>query len=72
VLKAQQEKEAMKHHLFGYEIGSFAVRYFGIPIHFRKLDEARKWVGKLLSYGDLLVLINSFLMSLPMFMISLL
>ena len=28
------------------------------------------WIGKLLSYGDHLILINSVLTSLPMFMLS--
>jgi hypothetical protein len=55
----------------------------GIPIHYRKLKnsdwypvETRLqgklgcWKGKLLSYGDRLVLINSVLTSLPMFMLS--
>jgi hypothetical protein len=69
--------------LFGCEVGSFPFRYLGIPIHFRKLKNGewklvedrfeRKlacWLGKLLSYGDRLVLINSVLTSLPMFMLS--
>jgi hypothetical protein len=69
--------------LFGCEIGSLPFRYLGIPIHFRKLkngewkpieDRFKKklssWIGKLLSYGDLLNLINSVLTSLPMFMLS--
>jgi hypothetical protein len=69
--------------LFGCEIGSIPFRYLGIPIHFRKLknrewkpieDRFEKklssWIGKLLSYGDRLILINSVLTSLPMFMLS--
>jgi hypothetical protein len=59
------------------------MRYLGIPTHFRKLKNGEwkpvedrferklaSWVGKLLSYGDRLVLINSVLTSLPMFMLS--
>ena len=55
----------------------------GIPIHYRKLlnkewkileDRFEKklaaWVARLLSYGDRLVLINSVLTSLPMFLLS--
>jgi hypothetical protein len=55
----------------------------GIPIHFRKLKNGEwkpvedrfekklaNWIGKMLSYGDRLVLINSVLTSLPMFMLS--
>jgi hypothetical protein len=69
--------------LFGCEAGAFPFRYLGIPIHYRKLkngewkpveDRFEKklscWIGKLLSYGDRLVLINVVLTSLPMFMLS--
>ena len=70
-------------NLFGCELGSFPLRYLGIPIHFRKLRNGEwkpiedrferklaSWLGKLLSYGDRLILINSVLTSLPMFMLS--
>jgi hypothetical protein len=69
--------------LFGCDIGSLPFRYLGIPIHFRKLKNGEwkpvedrfekklsSWIGKLLSYGDRLILINSVLTSLPMFMLS--
>jgi hypothetical protein len=69
--------------LFGCEAGSLPFRYLGIPIHFRRLKNGEwkpvedrfekklsSWIGKLLSYGDRLVLINSVLTSLPMFMLS--
>jgi hypothetical protein len=69
--------------LFGCEAGSFSFRYLGIPIHHHKLKNSewkaiedhfeRKfegWMGKLLSYSDRLVLINSVLTILPMFMLS--
>jgi hypothetical protein len=69
--------------LFGCESGSFPLKYLGIPIHFRRLRNG-EWkpvedrfetklsnsIGKLLSYGDTLILINSVLTSLPMFMLS--
>jgi hypothetical protein len=55
----------------------------GIPIHFRRLTNGQwkpaedrldkklsSWTGKMLSYGDCLVLINSVRTSLPMFMLS--
>ena len=70
-------------HIFGCEIGALPFKYLGIPIHYRKLlnkewkpveDRFEKklssWIGKLLSYGDRLVLINSVLTSLPMFLLS--
>jgi hypothetical protein len=69
--------------LFGCEIGSLPFRYLGIPIHFRRLKNGEwkliedhfekklsSWLGKLLSYGYRLILINSILTSLPMFMLS--
>ena len=69
--------------IFGCEMGALPFRYLGIPIHFRKLkneewkpveDRFEKklacWIGKLLSYGDRLILINSVLTSLPMFLLS--
>jgi hypothetical protein len=69
--------------LFGYDIDSFPFRYLGIAIHFQKLrngeckpieDRVEKnlgsWVGKMLSYEDRLILINSVLTSLLIFMLS--
>jgi hypothetical protein len=60
----------------------FPFRYLGIRIHFRKLKNGEwklieyrferklaSWLGKLFSYGDRLVLINSVLTSLLMFML---
>ncbi|WVZ52923.1 hypothetical protein U9M48_003922 [Paspalum notatum var. saurae] len=80
--QAKQQEEAYSH-LFGCSLGSFPFRYLGIPMHFRKLsnkdwalveDRFEKrlsgWKGKLLSVGGRLVLINSVLSSLPMFMLS--
>jgi hypothetical protein len=80
--KAKEEEEQYKQ-LFGCESGSLPFRYLGIPIHYRKLKNSEWnpvesrfenklgcWAGKLLSYGDRLVLINSVLTSLPMFMLS--
>jgi hypothetical protein len=65
--------------LFGCKPGSFSFRYLGIPIHFCKLTNGEwkiiedrfekklaSWLGKMLSYGDWLVLINAVLTSLPM------
>ena len=78
-----KEAESEYTQLFGCELGSLPFTYLGIPIHFRKLrngdwkvveDRFEKklssWIGKLLSYGDRLILINSVLTSLPMFMLS--
>jgi hypothetical protein len=78
-----KEVEDQYREIFGCEAGTFPFRYLGIPIHFRKLKNGEwkpvedrfekklsSWIGKLLSYGDRLVLINSVLTSLPMFMLS--
>jgi hypothetical protein len=77
------EVEDQYRALFGCESGSFPFKYLGIHIHFRKLKNGEwklvedrferklaNWLGKMLSYGDMLVLINSVLTSLPMFMLS--
>jgi hypothetical protein len=79
---AKDEQDEYKN-LFGCEEGSFPLKYLGISIHFRKLRNGEwkpiedrferklaNWLGKLLSYGDRLILINSVLTSLPMFMLS--
>ena len=78
-----KEAESEYTQLFGCELGSLPFTYLVIPTHFRKLrnsdwkvveDRFEKklssWIGKLLSYGDRLILINSVLTSLPMFMLS--
>jgi hypothetical protein len=69
--------------LFGCSIGTYPFRYLGIPMHTRKLSnkdwqsveewfekKLSGWKGKLLSVGGCLVLINSALSSLPIFMMS--
>jgi hypothetical protein len=69
--------------LFGCESSTLPFKYLGIPIHFRRLKNGEwkpiedkfeiklsSWIGKLLSYGDRLILINLVLTSLPMFLLS--
>jgi hypothetical protein len=78
-----KEDETYYKHLFGCEIGSLPFKYLGIPIHYRKLlngewkpvedwfeSKLACWIGKVLSYEDRLVLINSVLTSLLMFILS--
>jgi hypothetical protein len=69
--------------MFGCKEGALPFRYLGIPMSYRKLSnkdwrlveerfqkKLSSWKGKLLSSGGRLVLINSILSSLPMFMMS--
>jgi hypothetical protein len=69
--------------IFWCDLGSFPFRYLGIPMHHRKLmnkdwkhveeyfqKRLNCWRSKMLSVGGRLVLINSILSSLPMFMLS--
>ena len=78
--KARQNEYA---HIFGCDIGSFPFRYLGIPMHHRKLmnkdwkyveqrfqKRLNRWRSKMSSIEGRLVLINSVLSSLPMFMFS--
>ena len=80
--RAKEEQESYKQ-LFGCELGALPFTYLGIPIHHHKLtnkewkcveDRFEKklscWKGKLLSYGGRLILINSMLTSMPMFLLS--
>jgi hypothetical protein len=77
-----KDLESQYKQIFGCEAGSLPFRYLGIPIHYRRLlnkewnpvenffeKKLSCWQGKLLSYGDRLVLINSVLTSLTMFML---
>jgi hypothetical protein len=78
-----KDVEDQYRNIFGCESGTLPFKYLGIPIHFRRLKNGEwkpvedrferklsSWIGKLLSYGDRLILINSVLTSLPMFILS--
>jgi hypothetical protein len=78
-----KEFEPWYEQLFGCKKVSYSFRYLGIPMHCRRLnnkdwkmieDRIEKrlssWKGKYLSVEGRLVLINSVLSSLPMFMLS--
>jgi hypothetical protein len=79
--RAKEEEEQYKQ-LVGCESGSLPVRYLGIIIHYRKLKNSEWnlveshfegklgcWARKILSYDDRLILINTVLTSLPIFML---
>ena len=80
---AAKEAEEFYTDLFGCNAGEYPFRYLGIPMHHRQLlnSEWHKveerfekklscWKAKYLSYGGRLVLLNSVLSSLPIFMMS--
>uniref|UniRef100_A0A452XBT8 Reverse transcriptase zinc-binding domain-containing protein n=1 Tax=Aegilops tauschii subsp. strangulata TaxID=200361 RepID=A0A452XBT8_AEGTS len=69
--------------IFGCQLGQFPIRYLGIPIHYRRLTIAdwrhveerlekrlASWKAKLLSYGGRLILINSVLSNMVLYMLS--
>ena len=69
--------------LFGCAHGQFPIKYLGISIHYRRLTIAEwkhveerlekrlsSWKGKLLSVGGRLVLINSLLTNMLLYMLS--
>jgi hypothetical protein len=69
--------------IFRCDLGTYPFRYLGIPMHHRKLmnrdwkhveerfqKKLNCWRSKLLSVSGRLVLLNSVLNSLPMFMLS--
>jgi hypothetical protein len=69
--------------LFGCNEGEFPIRYLGIPIYFRRLTNVEwkiveerlqlrlsSWKRKLLSIGGRLVLINSVLSNMVLYMLS--
>jgi hypothetical protein len=78
-----KDEEDQYERLFGCQVGLCPFRYLGIPMHYNKLNN-KDWEhieeriekklssgkGKYLSIGGRLVLINSVLSSLPMFMLS--
>ncbi|WVZ59334.1 hypothetical protein U9M48_009489 [Paspalum notatum var. saurae] len=78
-----QEYVDQSKKIFGCNASSFPINYLGILIHFKKLRNCdwkkveerfekrlSSWQGKHLSVGGRLVLINSVLSSLPMYMMS--
>jgi hypothetical protein len=70
-------------HLFGCPIGSFPLKYLGVPLHFEKLtrpdiqtlvdkilSRIAEWRGRLLSHAGKLVLIKTCLASIPVYLLS--
>jgi hypothetical protein len=78
-----QDDANLYAELFGCGLGNFPISYLGIPIHYRRLTIAEwkhveerlqkrlsSWKGKLLSLGGRLVLINSVLTNMVLYMVS--
>lgn len=78
-----REYESEQAQLFGCNTGSTPFKYIGIPMHQRKLsntnwniieekfqEKLASWKGELLLVGGRLVLVNSVLTSLAMYMLS--
>ena len=78
-----QNEAHLYAELFGCRLGEFPITYLGIPMHYRRLTNAEwkhveerlqkrlsSWKGKLLSLGGRLVLINSVLSNMVLYMIS--
>jgi hypothetical protein len=78
-----KDYELQYEQLFGCKKGTCPFKYLGIPIHYTRLNnkdwamigeriekKLSSWRGKFLLVGGRLVLINSVLSSIPMFMLS--
>jgi hypothetical protein len=78
-----QDEAHLYADLFGCRLGQFPITYLGIPIHYQMLTNAEwkhieerlqkrlsSWRGNLLSLGGRLVLINSVLSNMVLYMIS--
>jgi hypothetical protein len=78
-----QDHAQLYVELFGCNQGEFPIRYLGISIHFRRLTNAEwkpveerlqlrlsSWKGTLLSIGGGLVLINSVLSNMVLYILS--
>jgi hypothetical protein len=81
---ALEKPEAVADYadLFGCAQGQFPIKYFGIPIHYQRLTNAEwkyveerlekrlnSWKGNLLSVGGRIVLINSVLTNMVLYML---
>jgi hypothetical protein len=82
-LNLSEEQVHLASHIFSCPIGSFPIKYLGVPLHFDKLkredlqpliDKIMKkiasWRGKLLSQAARVMLIKTCLASIPVYLMS--
>jgi hypothetical protein len=83
VVGLDEEETSLFAMLFYCKVGDFPFTYLGIPLHYNKLKRENiqhvvgkiikriaGWEGKLLSYGGMLVLLKSYLASIPTYLMS--
>jgi hypothetical protein len=70
-------------HIFSCPVGSFPIKYLGLPLHFEKLkrediqplvdkimQKILGWKGRLLSYAARVPLIQTCIASIPVYLLS--
>jgi len=82
-LNLEEDETHRIAHIFHCPVGSFPIKYLGIPLHFDKLRredvqplvdkilrKIASWKGKLLSHAARVVLIKTCLASIPVYLLS--
>lgn len=82
-LNLEQEESHRIAHIFGCPIGEFPIKYLDIPLHHEKLGREdiqplvhkilrriECWRGRLLSHAARVVLIKTYLFSIPVYLLS--
>jgi hypothetical protein len=82
-INLEQEKTHEIAHLFGCPVGSFPIKYLGVPLHFEKLKrediqplvdkiiaKVSGWRGRLLSQAARIVLVQTCIASIPVYLLS--
>jgi hypothetical protein len=83
VLGGDSERKGKVAAMFNCKLGSFPMTYLGVPVHTRKLRKedfhvinakmvkrSDPWQGRLMSSGGRLILVNSCLSSVPIYIIG--
>jgi hypothetical protein len=82
-LNLSEEQVHLAAHIFSCPIGSFPIKYLGVPLHFDNLkredlqplvdmimNKIASWRGKLLSQAERVMLIKTCLASIPVYLMS--